>query len=266
MNSSNAAHPKPTHNRLYHDLAYLWPLLSPPDNYIAETNTLHQVISDKMPEQLKAAEKADRKLRIAELGAGGGHALFHLRDHFDCTAVDISEDMLHHCRHLNPGVNTICADMRTVSFPEPQDAILIHDAIDYLTSQEDILATLKNARKHLTPNGILIIAPTYTCESFEAGESATDHQCSQSYDVTYTTTVIKPDPDDDLFEMHLEYHITDLKSRETAIEHDIHVCGLYPIPIWASLLSQAGFEAELYEETDETAWTLFVGSPPPPVA
>ncbi|QQE13038.1 class I SAM-dependent methyltransferase [Planctomycetota bacterium] len=247
---------KPTHNRLYHDLAYLWPLLSPPDNYIAETNTLHQVISDKLGKQ------SNSNLQVVELGAGGGHALFHLRDHFDCTAVDISDDMLHHCRILNPNVKTICADMRTVTFPEPQDAILIHDAIDYLTTEADILATLQNARKNLTPTGILIIAPTYTTESFEAGESATDRQSSHELDVTYTTTVLKPDPDDDLFEMHLEYHITHLKDGSTSVERDIHTCGLFPIPRWASLLSQAGFEPELYEESEETAWTLFVGNLP----
>ncbi|QDU34975.1 dTDP-3-amino-3,4,6-trideoxy-alpha-D-glucopyranose [Poriferisphaera corsica] len=251
---------KPTHNRLYHDLAYLWPLLSPPDNYIAETSILQQVIEDKLSGQVKAADEAGEQLLITELGAGGGHALFHLRDHFKCTAVDISEDMLHHCKHLNPGVICVATDMRNVSLEEKQDVILIHDSIDYLTTEEDILLTFENARKNLKPHGLLIVAPTYTTETFESGESATDHQSSRELDVTYTTRVIDPDTDDDLFEMHLEYHITDLRTNFATVEHDIHLCGLFSIAAWASLLSRSGFDPELFEQTEETAWTLFAAT------
>ncbi|WP_432799111.1 class I SAM-dependent methyltransferase [Poriferisphaera sp. WC338] len=264
---------QPTHNRLYHDLAFLWPILSPPDHYIAEASIIQSIIEDKLADLLADAEVEGTQLNLTELGAGGGHTLYHLQDYFNCTAVDLAPDMLENCKHLNPNVKTICDDMRNFTLDEKQHIILIHDAIDYLLTENDIAHTLAAAYQNLTSGGVLLLAPTYTSETFDTADAATDRQSSERYDLTYTTTLIDPDPTDHQFEMHLEYHITDLKNAESNIEHDIHACGLFSNQTWMQQLKNAGFSAEIGRFTsldedypivndnhDEDApWSLFIG-------
>ena len=51
------------HNRLYGDLAWLWPLMSPPEHYADEAGYWLQALRERLPAG---------KRRILELGCGGG--------------------------------------------------------------------------------------------------------------------------------------------------------------------------------------------------
>ena len=91
-------------NRLYGDLAHLWPLMSPPEEYAdGAPHWRNQLLTRLGPDQR----------RVLELGTGGGHFISHLTDVFQVTAVDLSEDMLANARRLNPGMwstsSAICA-------------------------------------------------------------------------------------------------------------------------------------------------------------
>ena len=144
-------------NRLYGDLAFLWPLMSPPDEYRDEARYWRRALRDRL---------GPGRLRILDLGAGGGHNLHHLAGEFDATAVDLSEEMLAHSRRLNPGVAHHAGDMRTVRLGETFDAVLVHDAIAYMTTEADLRAVFATARAHLRPDGLLIVAPDYYAETF----------------------------------------------------------------------------------------------------
>ena len=65
--------------RLYYELAYLWPIISPPEEYAEEAGHLHDAIRDKL---------GPGRHELLELGVGGGHNLSHLTAQFECTAVD----------------------------------------------------------------------------------------------------------------------------------------------------------------------------------
>ena len=83
------------HNRLYGDLAWLWPIMSPPEEYADEAGYWLRVLRSRLP---------SGRRRVLELGTGGGHFLHQLTGEYDATAVDLSEAMLAHSRRLNPGV------------------------------------------------------------------------------------------------------------------------------------------------------------------
>ena len=53
-------------------------------------------------------------------------------------------------------------DMRTVRLGETFVAVLIHDAISYMTTEADLMAVFGTARAHLRPDGLLIVAATTT--------------------------------------------------------------------------------------------------------
>lgn len=232
----------PTPPRLYADLAHLWPLLSPPEDYEREAAIVRQII------EAHAAPVHS----VLELGAGGGHTLHHLADAYETVAVDLSDAMLAHCRGLNPGVPTVVGDMRTVRLGRTFDALLIHDAIDYMTSRDDALAALQTAAAHLQPGGLAVIAPTYVRETFTEHETAHDHRKTDALTLTYFSYVHDPDPADETFELVLVYLIRHADGS-LSIEHDRHTCGLFSVDDWLAMLDAAGFDATLRHEPDSAA-------------
>ena len=264
--------------RLYDDLARLWPHLSPPDHYAPEAAAVRGILDEHLGEPA-----AGQKWRILELGAGGGHTLVHLAEHFDCVAVDLSQPMLDQCKALNPGVPCVQGDMRSVQLGETFDAVLIHDAIDYMLSEADVLATLRTAAGHLREGGVALIAPTYVRETFVDGDVADDGTTipgigdprSESAsgagltddELTYFTFVHDRDPEDSVFEMILLYLIRDGQTRRVETIEDRHTCGLFAADHWLAMMMQADLTPQPVappeptgpDEDEPAAWTLFVG-------
>ena len=235
--------------RLYDDLAWLWPRMSPPEDYREEAGIVRRLIDE-------ALGPASTRRTLLELGAGGGHTLVHLADAFDAVAVDLSEPMLANCRALCPGVEAIVGDMRTLRLERCFDAVLIHDAIDYMTSEADARAALATARAHLAPGGVAIIAPTYTRETFHEHELETDQHVDDDLALSYVSYVHDADPADDVFELVLVYLIKQpADARDVRIEQDRHRCGLFARDAWLAWLGEAGFDAR-HHETE--AWSCFV--------
>ena len=81
---------------LYDKLAYLWPVISPPEDYAEEALHWRRAIRDRL---------GSGRHHLLELGVGGGHNLSHLTTEFDAVAMDISPKMLELSRHLNPTVS-----------------------------------------------------------------------------------------------------------------------------------------------------------------
>ncbi len=246
--------------RLYADLAYLWPHLSPPEHYAEETADLRGLIDHALGDP-----PAGQKWSLLELGAGGGHSIIHLKDHYDCTASDLSPQMLEHCKTLNPDVPTVVGDMRSLRLDTRFDAVLICDAIDYMTTREDAIAALATVAAHLRPGGVALFAPTYTRETFNDGEVADDGTTIPGIagddDLTYFSFVHDPDPADTTFEMILLYLLRDQTTRQVKIIEDRHTCGLFSIQDWQDMANEAGLGVEaLAQEQDPvgtaSAWSV----------
>lgn len=243
----------PQQPRLYRDLARLWPLLSPAEDYVEEATTLRKLVAERGP----PAGATGGMQRLLELGAGGGHVLVHLENQFECTATDLSESMLEQCAQLIPNVRRVAADMRTVRLNEQFDVVLLLDAVDYMKSEDDVLAALTTAKTHLAPGGLLLLAPTYTRESFEDGEVADDGTTTEEEDITYFSYVHDPDPKDSEYEMILLYLLRNHATRKVEVIEDRHQCGLFGEAQWLSFLERSDLPAEVIE--DDKAWTLFAG-------
>ncbi|MEM1098636.1 MAG: class I SAM-dependent methyltransferase [Planctomycetota bacterium] len=262
--------------RLYGDLAWLWPVLSPPGDYVAEAATIDTVLVSRL---------GDGPKRILELGAGGGHTLLHLlalgeERSIACggfvgehtgVAVDLSEAMLARCRDLIPGIDARVGDMRNVRLGERFDAVLIHDAVDYLLTEADVRQTLATVREHLRPDGLALIAPTYVAETFEAGDATEDVPVPDAYgsavlaahgvrSVSYATR-LSPAEDEGTFAMTLTYDLEYVDGRSGRFV-DEHRCGLFPEASWLTWMAECGLLAERWDEGaagEGGAWTLFVG-------
>ena len=151
--------------------------------------------------------------------------------------------MLANCKMLNPSVRQHIADMQTVRLYERFDAILIHDAVCYLISEDDIRATLATAREHLTPGGVLIMAPDWYIENYPG----TQLNCRIRRDITPEFASIEydhdPDPSDSTLESVFIYIIKN-EDGSARVEEDRHITGIFSIRTWLNLIEQAGFRAK----------------------
>src|SRR5262245_33901501 len=145
--------------RLYQDLAAGWALISPPEEYAEEAAFAGRLL-----------RQADRPVRaVLELGSGGGHCASHLAPGFTMTLVDLSAGMLAVSRRLNPGCEHVEADMRTARLGRDFDAVFVHDAVDYMTTEDDLRQVIETAFLHCRPGGVAVFVPDNIAENFEPG-------------------------------------------------------------------------------------------------
>ena len=219
--------------RLYGDLAYLWPIISPPEEFREEAEVWRQAIMDKL---------GQGRHRVLELGVGGGHNLSHLTEDFQATAVDLSPEMLELSRKLNPGVEHHLGDMRTLRLGETFDAVLIHDAISCMLTEDDLAATFDTAKRHLRSGGLLVIAPEWVRENFRA--PMVFHWLRKQGDIQVTVQEYLHDPDASDTEIESVYTYTIVEDGHERVEQDTHTTGLFPMATWTRLLQEAGFQVE----------------------
>ena len=226
-------------------MAWLWPLISPPEDYAEEA----RYWIDALRETIGPGD-----VRILELGVGGGDNLSHIvGDHGDMVvsacAVDLSEGMLAHSRKLNPSVAHYVGDMRSVRLRDESggvstfDAVLIHDAVSYLLSEDDITRTFDTVRVHLRPGGVLIIAPDWYRETFHPPVFSEDTRSDDDTEVTMLSTEFDSDPSDTVMEVAFTFEIRE--SGRLRIEEDQHEMGLFPVDTWVRSMERAGFAVQL---------------------
>ena len=94
---------------------------------------------------------------VVEWGAGTGRIANPLAEAgFDVTAIEVSEEMVGHGRSKAGNVGWIRGDMRNVKPGKRYKlAVCAFNSFLCLTSLEDALAFLHNAREHLEPGGLL---------------------------------------------------------------------------------------------------------------
>ncbi|HUF35729.1 MAG TPA: class I SAM-dependent methyltransferase [Gemmatimonadales bacterium] len=237
--------------KLYDQLARWWPLLSPPDEYAGEAADL---LSRLGP--VSAAEGAGRPT-LLELGAGGGSLAFHLKRHFDLTLTDIAPGMLAVSRAVNPECEHLAGDMFALRLDRRFDAVLIHDAIQYATTPDQVRAALRTAAFHCRPGGRIAVLPDFTREIFQPG---TDHGGRDGPDgraLRYLEWAWDPDPTDHTFLVEYAFLLREADGG-VAIEQDRHEEGLFARADWLGWLAEAEFTATC--EPDPFGRDVFLGT------
>jgi SAM-dependent methyltransferase len=223
---------EPPGYRLYQDLAAWWPLISPVGEYAAEAAYLRDV--------LRTAAIGVRD--VLDLGSGGGHVAAHLREWFSLTLVDLSPDMLAVSRRLNPGCAHRRGDMRAVRLGRTFDAVLVHDAVDYITGQDDLRQVIGTAWAHCRPGGIAVFVPDYTAESFRPGRGGGGSTAPDGRQGSFREWRSDTDPADEAIEVAYEFALRGADGA-TQVIREAHHLGAFRHATWLRLLGEAGFEA-----------------------
>jgi SAM-dependent methyltransferase len=231
----SSPHSPPGLPRLYTDLAWLWPLLSPPQYYSEEAATVSALI--------RTAAAPATVSSVLELGSGAGHLSSHLRAHFHMTLVDRSEQMLELSRKLNPGCPHRQGDMDVIRLGERFDAVLIYDAVTYITSETGLERVLATARAHLERGGVLLLGPDAFRETFEERTYRGEHD-DGDLRFRYLERSYDPDPEDSLVTSDFVFEIQRSDDPPRTF-HDRHTFGLFSRDTWLGLLSRNGFSSRI---------------------
>jgi hypothetical protein len=204
-----------------------------------------------------AGAGAPRGGTLLELGAGaGGNAFFVKRD-FRCTLTDLSPPMLALSRVLNAECEHLQGDMRDLRLERQFDAVLVHDAVAYMTTRADLTAVAGTAFAHTQPGGAALFAPDYVRESFrERSELHAGDDGARS--LRCIEWVWDPDPADETYAAEYGFLLRD--GVEVKAIHDRHVEGLFTRATWVEILSGAGYQVELADRPfdDTTTDQIFV--------
>jgi SAM-dependent methyltransferase len=220
---------------LYKDLTDWYRLIDPPADHRDEAASYQAALE-------RGASPPPETL--LELGAGAGHNAFHLKRRFRCTLTDPSPEMQALSRALNPTCEHAPGDMRTLRLGRLFDAVLVHDAVMYMTSERDLAAAIETAFLHTRPGGAAVFAPDCLRDNFREQHILLEHD-----EGTRSMRGIEwswdPDTSDDTCRVDYTFMLRD--GDDVRVVHDVHIEGVFTRATWERLLIEAGFEVELFD-------------------
>lgn len=227
---------------MYSDLAPWFHLLTDPSDYWDEAAFVSRVVDDVVDGPAKT---------LLELGSGGGNNASHLKKRFTCTLTDISPEMLALSATLNPECEHLEGDMRNLRLGRTFDVVFIHDAISYLTTEDDLRSAIETAAVHARPGGVVILTPDATTEIFKpttdhGGHDGEDGRSLRYLEWTHSATGST---------YAVDYLIIARgPGEEVRVVHDPHTLGLFPRATWDRLIAEAGLD--LVDTTVEDPYEL----------
>lgn len=238
--------------RMFRDLARFWPLISAPAESAEEAASYERAFEEHSTQPIRT---------LLEIGSGGGNNASHLKRRFEMTLVDLSPDMIEVSRKLNPELEHLEGDMRTVRLGRTFDAVMIHDAIAYMTTEEDLRAAIATAAAHLKPGGMALFVPDDLAETYRPSHSSGGND-GENAGVRYL--MWSHAPRGTTIRTTFVYVIVEGDSSPR-VEWEDHVAGIFQRATWLRLIEDAGLEpfALPYEHSEfDTLHEMFAGRAP----
>lgn len=226
---------------MYGELADWFHVLTPPHEYAEEALEIAVTID---------ALAAHPVGTLLELGSGGGNNASLLKQRYDMTLVDLSPQMLATSRTINPELEHIEGDMRTVRLGRTFDAVLIHDALMHMTTLDDLRSAIETAAAHLRPGGVALFGPddttqTYVPTTTSGGDDSGDRA------MRYLEWTHDPEPGSSVVRVTFVYVLRD-GSDPVHVLHEEFAFGLFPHATWMQLIENAGMEARSLPSAERT--------------
>ena len=237
---------------MYGELAAWFHLVTAPADYADEAAEIVRLLADHgVP-----LGPTNPAATVLELGSGGGNTASHLKARAHLTLTDIAPGMLALSATLNPECEHIEGDMRTLRLGHTFDAVLMHDAVMYMTTEADLRAAMETAFVHLRPHGALVLVPDFTAETYRPKTEHGGHDGPDGRALRYLEWRYDPDPKDTTVVTDFAYLLHGADGSVQALE-DRHLEGKFPRATWLRLLAEVGFRADV--SVDAWEREVFVG-------
>jgi SAM-dependent methyltransferase len=192
---------------------------------------------------------------VLDVGCGTGeHARLLLTRGFEVDGLDLDPSLLRVARAKNPTGRFYEGDMCTLALQRRYDAVLcLFSSIGYVKTLNRVVQALTCFRRHLAPNGVVIIEPWFTPDAMKPG-----HTTSQTIDgpemrITRTSQL---EVVDRISRVTFTYEVTG--SRGTTHAMELHELGLFTVDEMQEAFTAAGLIAS-YDATGLTGRGLYIG-------
>ena len=234
---------------IYNDYADWFHLLTAPADYADEAVWVHEAITARAG-----------GATLLELGSGGGNMASYLRAWYEMTLTDLSPAMLALSQTINPDVPHIAGDMKTLRLGgQLFDAVLIHDAIDYMMTPAELGEALVTAFVHLNAGGVIVVMPDHVAETFSPSLNSGGHDGPDGRGLRYLEWTHPANPD---ATVDVDF-VCLLREAGGSVHtvHDRHSFGLFERAVWLRQFESAGF-VDIEVVVDPWAREVFIASKP----
>lgn len=221
---------------IYGELTPWYWLLDPPADHEDEGSYYREVLERARPEART----------LLELGAGAGNNALFMKQRFQSTLSDLSEEMLALSRQQNPECEHVLGDMRSLRLGRTFDVVFVHDAIAYMQSPQDLLAAMQTAFEHVAPGGVAMFVPDCVRDSFVESTELHEHDAG-GRSLRCMSWTWDADPTDSLY--NVEYTFLLREGGEVRAVHDSHTEGLFSVQTWLESLRRVGFDVRAQTRT-----------------
>lgn len=222
---------------IYSDLADWFHLLTAPEDYAEEAGIY-------LRDLVEACTFEPRTM--LELGSGGGNNASHLKAHLDITLTDLSPEMLALSRTLNPELEHIESDMRTLRLGRQFDLVFAHDAVSYLLDEESVRQAVRTAWEHLRPGGAALFAPDDLAEHWAESEDCGGHDGADGRALRYLEWTHRVGIEAPLYFADYAYLLRE-DDGSVRVAKDRHTCAAHPGPTWIAAFEDCGFAVDVKE-------------------
>ena len=128
--------------------------------------------------------------------------------------------------------------MRSVRLGRQFDAVLVHDAIDYVTSEANLRQVVETAFAHCRPGGLAVFVPDHTADTFHAVSGRGGSSDATGRQASFQEWTWDPDPADDWVRAEYEFS---LRAADGTVQtvHETHRLGAFRHNTWLRLLTDA---------------------------
>jgi SAM-dependent methyltransferase len=224
---------------MYGELASWFHLVTAPADYADEAEDVVRLLTDHGVKLGPANPDAT----LLELGSGGGNTASHLKARARLTLTDIAPAMLALSMTLNPECEHIEGDMRTLRLGRTFDAVLLHDAVTYMTTEADLRAAIETTYAHLRPRGAVVLLPDFTAETYQPKTEHGGHDGPEGRSLRYLEWTFDPDPSDTTVVTDYAYLLRNADGSVRVLD-DRHVEGIFSRATWLRLLDEVGFRVD----------------------
>ncbi|MFX0012328.1 MAG: class I SAM-dependent DNA methyltransferase [Candidatus Hermodarchaeota archaeon] len=212
--------------------------------------------TDKKVKKLILKNKRTRGNKLLDVGCGTGKHLSYLKNDFDCTGVDLSQQMLDIARKNYTDIHFIQANMIELDIQDTFDAIIcLFSSIGYVKTYDNLKKTMQNFANHLKSGGVLIIEPWLTKSIAIDGLASMDTYSSENIKIA-RQSVSKIEGDISRFDMH---YLVAKKGEDVTYFKDRHELGLFDTDQMLKIIQDAGLDVKFLKKGLEVKRGLFIG-------
>jgi len=242
--------------KMYRELAKYYDLLYSRKDYKKEVKTLKKLIK-------KYRRSSGNEL--LDLATGTGNHIVYLCKDFNCTGLDLNDEILAIARAKGLPATFIQGDMRHFSLGKEFDVITcLFSSIGYLLTEENLQQTFDCITHHLKPGGLVIIEPWVEKEAYREGSLNLLVYESPELKVVRASVSEKNSKNHSKLKFHFLILEKNKPIRHYVEEHEL---AMFSHKLILKKMAQAGLETTVYKKgLSKNHRGLLIGIKPRPTS